>query len=50
MLMDKKGLIWDELGKAILALVIILILFLIIYLLRDRLSVLTEKLRFLFGG
>jgi len=48
--MDKKGLIWDELGKAILALVLVLIALLIIWMLKDRLGTLGEKMKFLFGG
>ena len=48
--MDKKGLIWDELGKIIITFVVVLIVLLIIWLLRDRLGVLGEKFKFLFGG
>jgi len=48
--MDKKGMIWDEIGKALLVLVIIVVVLLIIWLLKDKLGTLTTKMKFLFGG
>jgi len=50
--MNKKGLAWETLGKIILAMVILLVLIGIIYILKDKMYELWEKIVniFRFGG
>ncbi len=43
--MEKRGLVWDELGKFIIGIVILIILILIIYLFRDKLNQLIETFK-----
>jgi len=40
--MEKSGLIWEELGKFIIAIVVLIILILIIYLFRGKLNEVIE--------
>ncbi len=49
---NKKALAWDVLGKIILAIAVLLILLLIIYVLKDKMYSLWEKIVniFRFGG
>lgn len=49
--MNKKGdLVWDNLGKAILTIIALLIIFMIIWLLKDKIDSLITKFKFIFGG